>query len=235
MRFVSISSVFALYFCLLANGCSKDISRATAATVLSVKGKVVFGNAEKNDLQPLTSQSKIYVGNIVRTSEGSSLNLALIPGVFVQLSGKSEITIEDLRLTKDGNDTAGRMLGRRAWIRLNRGRVVSLFSQSDKTPSVFRVTTRQVTLSPDSDCLFSVWTDGTTTRATCDRGEVSGTANAGPTLKIGAGYFSRWPTASKEPIVAAADADAQVDVKTALEIEPELLNQAADWRNRRAF
>ena len=235
MRFASFGSVLALCFCLLANGCSKGITRATAATVFFAKGKVVFGNAERNDLQPVTSKSKIHAGDVVRTLDGGSINLALIPGAFVQLSGNSEIKIEDLRLTKDGNETTGGMLDRRAWIRLNRGRIVSLFSQSDKNASEFRVTTGQVTLRPDSDCLFSVWTDGTTTRATCGRGEVSASADAQPPVKIAAGYFSQWPTASKEPIAATADARAQMDIKTALDVEPELLDQAAGWRNRTAF
>jgi FecR protein len=235
MRFVSFSSVLAFCFCLLGNGCSKGITRATAATVFFVRGNVVFGNAERNDFQPVTSKSKIHGGDIVRTSDGASINLALIPGAFVQVSGNSEIQIEDLRLTKDGNETAGGMLDRRAWIRLNRGRIVSLFSQSDKNASEFRVTTGQVTLRPDSDCLFSVWTDGITTRATCGRGEVSTSVDAQPPLKIADGYFSQWPTASKEPIAATADAGAQMDIKTALDVEPELLDQAAGWRNRPAF
>jgi hypothetical protein len=235
MRFVSFSSVLALCFCLSGNGCSKGITRATAATVFFVRGKVVFGNAERNDLQPVTSKSKIHAGDIVRTSDGASINLALIPGAFVQLSGNSEIKIEDLRLTKDGNETTGGMLDRRAWIRLNRGRIVSLFSQSDKNASEFSVTTGQVMLRPDSDCLFSVWTDGTTSRVTCGRGEVRTSADAQPPVKIAAGYFSQWPTASKEPIAATADARAQMDIKTALDVEPELLDQAAGWRNRRVF
>ena len=153
----------------------------------------------------------------------------LIPGAFIQLSGNSEIKIEDLTLTKDGNDTAERMLDRRAWIRLNRGRIVTLFKQSDRTASDFGVTTGQVTLRPESDSLFSVWTDGTTSRATCVRGEVSVHADAQPSLKIAAGYFAQWPTASKEPIAASADANAQMDIKTALDVEPELLDQAAGW------
>src|SRR6266571_9159375 len=146
MRFASFSSVLALCFCLSANGCSKGITRSTAATVFFVRGNVVFGNAERNDFQPVTSKSKIHVGDVVRTSDGASINLALIPGAFVQLSGDSEIKIKDLRLTKDGNETAGGMLDRRAWIRLNRGRIVSLFSQSDKNASEYGVTTGQVTL-----------------------------------------------------------------------------------------
>ena len=173
MRLASFSSVLALCFCLLGNGCSKAITRSTVAIVFSVRGNVVFGNAERNDFQPVTPKSRIQAGDIVRTSDGASINLGLIAGAFVQLAGNSEIKIEDLRLTKDGNDTAERMLDRRAWIRLNRGRIVCSFNQSDKTASDFGVTTGQITLRPDSDCLFSIWTDGTTSRATCERGEVS--------------------------------------------------------------
>jgi FecR protein len=235
MRFAFFSSVLALCFCLLENGCSKGITRTTVAFVFLARGNVVFGNAERNDFQPVTSKSKIRVGDVVRASDGASINLALIPGAFVQLSGNSEIKIEDLRLTKDGNDTAERMLDRRVWIRLNRGRIVSLFSQSDKTTTEFSVTTGQVTLRPAYDCLFSVWTDGTTSRATCLRGEVSASAEAQPPLKIAAGYFSQWPTASKEPIAATADASAQMDIKTALDVEPQLLDQAAGWQKPRVF
>ena len=229
MRPASFIRVLALCFCLLGNGCSKEITRSTVAIVFSVTGNVVFGNAERNDFQPVTFKSRIQAGDIVRTLEGASINLALIPGAFVQLPGNSEIKIEKLTLTKDGNDTAERMLDRRAWIRLNRGRIVCSFSQSDKTASDFGITTGQMTLRPDSDCLFSIWTDGTTSRATCERGEVSASADAQPPLKITAGYFSQWPTASKEPIAASADAQAQMDITTALAVEPQLMDQAAGW------
>ena len=229
MRLESFSSVLALCVCLLGNGCSKEITRSTVPVVFFVRGKVVFGNAERNDFKTVTPKSKIHAGDIVRTSDGASINLGLIPGAFIQLSGNSEIKIEDLRLTKNGNETAERTLDRRGWIRLNRGRIVTLFKQSDKTASDFGVTTSQITLKPDSDSLFSVWTDDTTSRVTSVRGEVSASADAHPPLKITAGYFSQWPTASKEPIAASADANAQLDIKAALDVEPELLDQAAGW------
>jgi len=229
MRLASFSSVLALCACLLANGCSKGITRSTVAIVFSVKGNVVFGSAERNNFQPVTPKSRIQAGDIVRTSDGASINLALIAGAFVQLAGNSEIKIEDLRLTKDGNDTAERMLSRRAWIRLNRGRIVCSFSQSDKTASDFGITTSQLTVRPASDCLFSIWTDGTTSRATCERGEVNASVDTQPPLKIAAGYFCQWPTASKEPIAASTDPRAQIDITTALGIEPELMDQAAGW------
>lgn len=235
MRRVSFSSVLALCFCLLGNGCSKGITRETAATVFFAKGNVVFGNPERNDFQPVSSKSKIQEGDTVRTSNGASINLALMSGVFVQLFENSEIKIQDLRLTKDGNETAGGVLDRHASIRLNHGRIVSLFSHSDTSASEFDVATDQVTISPDSDCLVSLWTDGKTTRVTCGRGEVSASATTQPSVKIAAGYFAQWPTTSTGPNAATADASAQMDVKMALDAEPELLDQAAGWQHRAAF
>ena len=235
MRFASFSSVLTLCVCLLENGCSKGITRATAATVFFVKGNVVFGNATRKDFQPVTADSKIHTGDIVRTSDGASINLALIPGAFIHVSGNSEIKIEDLRLTKDGNETAGGVLDRRGSIRLNRGKVVSLFSHSHRSASEFDIATDQITIRPDSDCLFSVWTDGTTSRIACSRGEVNASNEAQPSVKIAAGYFSQWPTVLKEPIAAIGDARAQMDIKTAVDVELELLDQAAGWQNRRAF
>lgn len=229
MRLASFISVLAFCFCLLGNGCAKEITRSTVTVVFFVRGNVVFGNAERNDFQPVTPKSKIHAGDVVRTSDGASINLGLIPGAFIQVSGNSEIKIEDLRLTKDGNDTAERTLDRRGWIRLNRGRIVTLFKQSDRTASDFGIITGEITLKPDSDCLFSVWTNGTASRSTSVRGEVSASADGQPPLKIAAGYFGQWPTASKEPIAASTDASAQMDIKIALDVEPELLDQAAGW------
>ena len=80
----------------LATGCSKGISRGTAATVLSVKGTVVFGSAEQNNFQPVTLKSPIHDGNTVRTRDGASIDLALIPAALAQVSGNSEIKIEQL-------------------------------------------------------------------------------------------------------------------------------------------
>ena len=235
MGFAFFSSLLALCFCLFESGCSRGVTRATTTMLFFVNGEVVFGNAERQQFQPVTPRSKIQTGDTVRTSNGAAINLALVPGVFVQLSGNSEIRIEDLRLTKNGNETAGGMLARHARMRLNRGKVSILFSRPERSTSYFAVTTNQSTIVPDSDCLFSVWTDGTTTRVTCGRGEVIASTNGQSTTKIAAGYFDQWPTASKEPIAATANATAQMDIRTSLEAEKELLDQAAGWQNRRIF
>src|SRR5213080_2358124 len=123
MRFTSFRTLLVLTVCLVEIGCSKGITRATAATVLFVRGDVVFGQAERNRFQPVTPSSKIRDGDVVRTSDGAAINLVLVPGAFVRVSENSEIKIEALSLTKDGNETAGGVLDRSARVRLNRGRV----------------------------------------------------------------------------------------------------------------
>jgi hypothetical protein len=226
--------VLSLTFCsLLANSCSKGISRATAAAVFSVKGKVVFGNAERNDFQPATLKSRIHSGDTVRSSDGASIDLALIPAALARVSGDSEIAIDELSITKDGNQTAGGVRDRTARIRLSRGRVVVLFIPADQSASQFAVTTGQLTFKPDSDCLFCIWTDGKTTRLTCAKGKLNASAGTQPPVTIAAGYFHEWPTTRNAPVPAAEDANAQIDITESIEAEQRLQNEASAWQNRR--
>ncbi len=227
--------VLSLTLCsFLANGCSKGISRATAAVVFSVRGRVVFGNAERNDFQPATVKSRIHSGDTVQSSDGASIDLALIPAALARLSGDSEIKIDEFSITKDGNQTAGGMRDRTARIRLSRGRVVVLFIPTDRSASQFAVTTGQLTIKPDSECLFCVWTDGKTTRLTCAKGKITASADAQP-VTIAAGYFQEWPTTRKAPVPATQDAGAQIDITESLEAEQRLQNEADAWQNHRPF
>jgi len=228
-----ISAVCVAVCSLLANGCSKNISRATAATVFSVKGKVAFGSAERNNFELVTIKSRIDDQDTVRSADGASVDVALISSALAQLSGDSEIKIEELRIVKDGNETAGGMRDRVARIRLNRGKIIVLFSPSDKSGSQFAIKTRQLTVKPDSDCLFCVRTDGTTTRVTCAKGKINVSGEAQAPVTIAAGYFAQWPTASAKPIAAADDATAQIDVTESLEAGERLLDEAFRWQDRR--
>ncbi len=234
MRFLAPALLLVLC-CALVNGCSKGISRATAATVLSVKGTVVFGNAEQNDFQPVTLKSQIHDGNTVRTPEGASIDLALVPAALAQVSANSEIKIEELRITKDGNQSDGGMRDRNARIRLSQGKITVLFSQSDKSASQFSISSRQVTISGDSDCLFRIQTDDTTTRVTCGRGKIYASVGAQPPVTIGAGYFQQWPSTRSEPVAAADDETAQIDIMDSLEIGNRWHELRAGWQNRRPF
>src|SRR5437870_7214418 len=234
MRY-SVLAVYIALCSLLANGCSKGINQATAVTVFSVKGKVVFGNAERNDFQPVTLKSRIHDGDTVRSLNGALVDLALIPGAFAELSGDSDINIEELKVTKDGNETAGGMRDRSARIRLNRGKIIVLFTPSDKRASQFTIKAREITIKPDSDCLFCVRTEGTTTRLTCAKGNINASAGPQAPVTTAAGYFQQWPKNRTEAVPAADDAAAQIDITESLEAGEQLQDQASGWPNHRPF
>jgi len=234
MRLSLLVLSFALCL-LLSSSCSKAVSRATAAMIFSFKGRVVFGNGERNELQPVTLKSRIQSGDTVRSSDGASIDFAFIPAALAQLIGDSEIKIDELSVAKDGNQTAGGMRDRTARIRLNRGKVIVLFAPGDKSTSQFAVTTGQLTIKPDSDCLFCVWTDGKTTRVTCAKGNVNAPSDAEAPVTIAAGYFQEWPTTRKTPVPATEDASAQIDITESLEAEQRLQDGAFAWQNRRLF
>ena len=203
--------------------------------IFSFKGRVVFGNGERNELEPVTLKSRIQSGDIVRSSAGASIDLALIPAALAQLVGDSEIKIDELSIAKDGNQTAGGVQDRTARIRLNRGKVIVLFNPGYQSTSQFAATTGQLTIKPDSDCLFCVWTDGKTTRVTCAKGNVNTPSDAQAPVTIAAGYFQEWPTTRKTPIPATEDASAQIDITESLEAEQRLQDGASVWQNRRPF
>jgi len=228
--------VLSIVLCLLlSSGCSKGISGGIAATVFSIKGRVVFGTAERNNFRPVTLKSRIHSGDTVRSSDGASIDLAFIPPALAQLGGDSEITMDELSITKDGNQTAAVMGARTARIRLNRGKVIVLFMPGDNGGSQFAITTDQLTIKPDSDSLFSVWTDGKTTRVTCTKGKVAAPADAQAPTTITAGYVQEWPITRKEPIRATESASAQIDVTESLEAEQRLEDDAHNWQKRGPF
>lgn len=163
------------------------------------------------------------------------LDLGLIAGALAQMSSNSEIKIEELKISKDGNQTRGGMRSRSGRIRLSRGTITVLFSESDKSTSQFAITTPAVTVTPDSDCLFRVQRDDTTTRVTCVQGKVHAAIGVQPAMAIGTGYFQQWPSTRPEPVAASEDAAAQIDITNSLEIETQLRELGAGWRNRRPF
>jgi hypothetical protein len=234
MRFLTFTLLAALGSGLI-NGCSEGLTRPTAAMVLSVKGDVVFGIAGQRNFQPVTRESRIYDGHIVRTSDGALLDLGLTAGAIAQMSGNSEITIEELRISKEGDQTRGGMRGRNARIQLGGGKITVLCSERGSGTSQFAISTSAVTVTVDSECFFCVRKDARATRVTCVRGKVQAATETQPPITIGAGYFQEWPSTRPEPVAVTADVEAQLDVMDSLEIENELRELSAGWRERRPF
>jgi hypothetical protein len=234
MRFPVLALLLAIC-CGLANGCSEGVTRRTAATVLSVKGTVILGTAEQSNFEPVTRDRRIYDGDLVRTSDGALLNLALIPAALAQMSSNSEIKIEELRISKDGNQTEGGMRSRSARIQLSQGKITVLFSRRDKSASLLAIKAPSVTITADSDCLFHVQSDGTRTRLTCVGGTVYASYTTHPVAAIAAGYSQQWPSNRTEPVAAVEDAAAQIDVADSLEIGNLLHELQSDWQKQHPF
>ncbi len=218
MRFPALISFFVLC-CGLASGCSEGVGRKVEATVLSVHGSVVFGIDEQTDFRPVGPESRLRDGSTVRTLDGAWLNLALLPGAMLRLSSNSEIKIEELKISKDGNETGDAMRSRMARIRLSRGKITVLFTRRGRIGSLFALRTPSVTITADSDCL----------------GKIYASPGAQPAIAIGAGYFQKWPSDRPETIAAADDPEAQIDVVNSLEIGDQLRELQSGWQNRRPF
>jgi FecR protein len=226
---------FFLLWCGLASGCREAVTRQVMARVLSIHGPVTFAIDEQTDFRPVALESRLSVGSSVRAFDGSWLDLALLPGVLLRLSSNSEIKIEELKISKDGNQTRGGILSRSARIRLSRGKITVLFWGRDQSTPQFTVSTPTVTITPDSDCLFRVRDDEAATRLTCVQGKVHAAYGSQPPVAIGAGYFQQWPATRPEPVAATGDATAQIDITDSLEIENQLLELWSNWQNRRPF
>jgi hypothetical protein len=221
---------------VLANGCWRDITAPIAAVVLSVKATVLFGNAERNRFEPVTTKTRIRGGDTVRSMEGASVDLLLFPGALAQLTGDSEIKIEQLTMVKDGNETSDGLRDRSARIRLQRGKIVVLFKDGgDTTPSQLVITTPDLTVTPNSGSLFAVWTDGTKARVTCAKKTVVASAGAQPAITASAGYFLRWPASNTKPLAAADDPSAQIDVSQSLQAGEQLQGEWSAWQDHRPF
>jgi len=228
----------AFLFCLgscvaLMTGCRGGVSRQVLARVLSVQGEVVYQMDGRDRFRSLTLETNPGPGSLLQTAGDAQANFALVPGALVQISGNSELKIEELLLRKDGNETEDGMRKRTARVRLNRGSINIVFEQRDESEIRFTVGTPQVIISLYEDCVSQIRVENATTRVTCARGEVYvWTANPKPSV-VKAGYFQEWPSG-----VTAASADdvrGQIDVTEALEAERELQELQLRRLNRPTF
>jgi hypothetical protein len=212
------------------------MTRQVAATVLSLHSPVVFHRDKRSDFRPITSQTRLSCGSQVKTLNDGRLDVGFLSGVLAHVSSNSEITIEELKITKDGNDTGDAMRDRVASIRLNQGQMTVLFMRRGRAASRLLVRTDRATLVANSDCLFRVQSDSMKMRVTCVRGKIDVSRDAQPPVAIGAGYFQQWPPSDNvRPIAASDDAAAQIDIADSLKIENQLRKSQSDWEKRRPF
>src|SRR5207245_7257031 len=89
------------------------------------------------------------------TPTDGAINLALIPGALTQISGDSELKIEELELTKDGNETGDAIRERIARVGFRRGGMIVLFDGFAR----FTIQTPQATITVLPGCLIRLDVD----------------------------------------------------------------------------
>jgi hypothetical protein len=165
----------------------------------------------------------VHPGDTITTAAGARLALLLVPGVLVELVGDTEMEIDELRLTRNGNENIHPMLSREATIRLRRGTLVGALSESQKR-SKMTLQTNAGTLTVFDLRTFKIKVDKDRTRILSVRGNaIFQPAGGGPPATIGAGFFAEWP-ANPEPHAALSDRNAQAEVTQILRTEKRLFH-----------
>jgi hypothetical protein len=220
----------ATIFAFVLSGCWEGMSRQVVATILSLRGQIVYSSKEGGSFEPVSSETKLGAGSTLQTSTDGAMNIALIPGALTQISGDSELKIEELELTKDGNETGDAMRERIARLELRRGAVTVLFEGFAR----FTIETKQCTITVLPSCLFRLDVDGSRTRLTCVRGKIYAAQKPGQISAVEAGYVCEWPS-DHNAVPAADDAQGQIDTTATLQTGRELRDLEAARRDHLPF
>jgi hypothetical protein len=199
---------FGAFYAISLASCWEGISRQVLATVLSVSGNATYSTRGGANFRSVTPETTLGRGDRVRTSDQTNLDLILIPGILARASGDSEFDIEDLKLVKDGNETADGMRNRIARVKLNHGTLILCGEESEGANGRFSVVTNQIAVSANPGCLFQVEVGPAATRVTAVQGEVYTSDKTGETL-INKGYFREWPSDKSEAIPVSNDSRGQ--------------------------
>jgi hypothetical protein len=222
--------VLPLISALALSGCWEGISREVLATVLSARGEVVSLSKQSANFQPVGPETKLGAGSILRTSTEAQVALVLVPGVLAQVSGNSELKIEQLKLTKDGNETGDAIRERVARIELRRGTMVVLFEGF----AHFIIETPEATFRVLPSCLLRLDVGENEVRATCVRGKIYVTPKNGQAVAVDSGHFREWPS-ERGAVSVAEDRRAQTDTTAVLQAARDLQELEAARRDRLPF
>lgn len=210
---------FVIFFCAIAlSGCSPETSRSVLPTLLSIRGETAWFFEGSTNPQRLEPGSRLSGGCVLQSSRDGQVDLALVPGVLIRVLPNSELKIENLKIDKDGNETAYSIRNRVATVELRRGKLVALFEGAAN----FTIKTSAVTIDVLPSCLISVDVDQVKTRLNCVRGDVRARPRNGSETTVEAGYFCEWPsqsdmTPTSENQPAENDAMLARDAATTLE------------------
>src|SRR5438270_13580976 len=219
--------VFIIISGFALGGCWEGVTRETLATLLSVHGEVVDLSNTSGDRHTIDSAARLGAGSVLATSSDAQADLILIPGALARVLGESEFKIEQLELTKDGNETGDAMRERVARVELRRGGMIVLFEGFAR----FTIDTPKATITVLPSCLLRVDVDPNRLRLTCVRGKVSVTPQHGEMITVDGGFFREWPSKGNS-VSLIEDAQGQKDTAAALQVARELQELDAAHRDR---
>jgi hypothetical protein len=219
------SNVRALVFLLVAgsalSSCQPLFDRKVSGSVLSVKG--VANGIIDGKTNRLKSGARIQPGEKILAFPDGRVDLMLLPGLLVQLDGRTEIELTELKFSKDGNELEHGMKSRDARMRLLQGTLLVSLGRAQTRTRLF-VETKAGVFAAGSGRTFRMQINDEKIRVMCVRGKtIFEAANGGPRIQIGAGYFHEWPAFVAGPRSAAkAGAQAQAEVTEILVAEKHL-------------
>ena len=212
---------------LILSGCGRPGGREVLANVLYVRGNVTVHNEKKGAArtQSVTTTSKLSVGDRLETLPDAMAALSLIPGIFIQMGGGTEIVIEELRVRKRGDAMVNAIRSRVATLRINRGVIRASLPDVGSAVCILNMQTGLGTLVAQRGALLSVRLTNETLRVLCVDGVVQWrSASTRRVDEIQEGYFREYDrdaastdnfVPGQEPV--SDDAEAQRDVTSALE------------------
>jgi hypothetical protein len=221
-----------ILYCGLAvsfSECGEGLTRGMMATVLSVNGSAEVRQKGHSEFDKITPASLLGIGSLVRTGTDGTLKLAFLPNTLASLSEKTEVQIDELALTKNGNITRNDVRSRTVRFLLLGGTMHVSFNRLPDCKSALTIRTPHGELTADSDCFFFVNIDAQRTRVTCVYGTLTSRVERTDFL-IEAGYFQEFPSNDLSPRAAEDDAQAQREVMSIIEAEHELQNLAGHQR-----
>lgn len=230
-----------LLLALLLSACDRVVGQAVLGSVFEVQGTAFVGKGtEVGRSRPLSAGTQFAVGDEIRVLAESSAALCLTPGIYLRCFGPSRLQIEDLRVSKDGDETGNAMKSRLATIRLGEGRIHAFLPGAGSARSELKINTEAGTIIANPGSLFSVVLNRESIRVLCIRGELSWSRPPASSPSILAGYYCERKLSDEalaDILPASEDPGAQREVISALdsaqyldELETAARNAPAPWR-----
>lgn len=225
------------------SACTQKEGEPVLGTVFKVEGTALLDETTaSNRSRSLSASDKFSARDEIRVAAESSAALCLTPGIYLRCLGPARLRIEDLRVSKDGDELGNAMKSRRAIIQLDEGRVHVSLPRAGTAPCELKINTAAGTISANAGSIFSVTLKGESIRVLCLRGELTWSNAPAFSTPILPGYYRDRKPGDKtaiDPLPASENADAQSEVIAALdsaqyleELDTAARQAPAPWRKK---